>query len=650
MSDRIALQLAEELRHPFLIVSREDLMSLPNKVTEPPVSTYYAEMLAWLEERKDRSLPDCPPGGLGEGFRAQLYEMGRLTLSAAVAWWASRDGEWLELAKRALLKIASWEYWRSPVHLPLPCDLSSGFTALHVGLTYDLLFEELDEKERLAVQEAILKHGTAFIQPETIDRQWWSWAHDGNWSYHTMANIGTATLAIYPERPEVRPAIETAAGHIQRSLDHIHPLGGWREGVSYGMGTLQSARLFVDALAAAGDARLADHPGLQVLPDFFLFTMLAPGRQVYFGDCGVQAGPAPVLYREAALSGRGDLQYVADERRSGGALGILWRNNALRPQPPRFDPPSRYWPQIGWAVLRESWEDPYRLVLATKAGTVSGGHQHPDCGTFLLVAYGKELISEPGVGTYSRGYHRGRSPIKSSRTHNCPIFDGHEQVAREFFGGDIVQFLSQPGYDVVKMELTHAYDYEGLQRWQRYFFLLRPELVVQVDEVSGWTGHYAFRSMPMEFRLHTFGEITLRDFDAVFRREGAVLLVKTLLPPYTPGLGDHSSAYSIGVHEGLETKHPDQKGPVHYLSISTECEKSPTVVVNVFVPGKTLEEAEKKWAMVEVEDRRRRRLELYYEGQTLVLDWGNRRWQLYWNVLEGRIPRLLQATVSGPTT
>jgi hypothetical protein len=115
-------------------------------------------------------------------------------------------------------------------------------------------------------------------------------------------------------------------------------------------------------------------------------------------------------------------------------------------------------------------------------------------------------------------------------------------------------------------------------------------------------------------------------------------------------LGDHTSHYSIGEHEGFQTRHPDQKGAVQYLRIATECEKDPTVMVTLLVPGKDLADAEARRARVELEMRRRRRVEVYYAGRTLVLDWGNRRWQVYWNVIEGRLPKVLQATVGGPST
>ena len=651
MSERIELTLRSDLQHPFLVASAKELAGLAERVRAEPLAGYYARMKDWLDEHAQSPLPHCPPGWLGSDFDPMIREVAQIALQAALAWWVEGDDRWLARASEALDNLAGWEYWRSPIHLPLPADLNTAMIGTDVALSYDLLYPRLDEALRQKIQEAILKHCVAFILPETVDRQWWSFAHDGNWSFVTLGGMGLAALAIWPERPEVRPAIETAAGHIQRSLDHIHPLGGWREGPGYAMYAMTHGQLFIDALAAAGDARLAEHPGPARLDDFFLFGMLAPGRPVYFGDCAATGGGGSLLYRRAACTRRGDLQQFADEHNSGGPLSILWRDPTIEPRKPYFDPPSRHFPQMDWVILRSDWGDPDGLVLATKAGTTAGGHQHPDCGTFLLAAYGRELVAEPGIGTYSRDYHRGRSPIKRSGTHNCLLFNGEEQVAREFKGGIVTQFVTQPGYDAVRMELAGAYECRDLEQWNRFFFLLRPDVVVLVDEVrTRNVGHYQYTGMTIEARIHTFCEILIRPFDAVFQRPGATLLVNTVLPPYCPGLGDHTSHYSIGEHEGFQTRHPDQKGAVQYLRIATECEKDPTVMVTLLVPGKDLADAEARRARVELEMRRRRRVEVYYAGRTLVLDWGNRRWQVYWNVIEGRLPKVLQATVGGPST
>lgn len=651
MAERIRLNLSSNLRHPFVITPPAELATLKERVKAEPCAGYHADLIKSLESRESQPIADCPPGGLTEpptAFHMIIAGVTQLAVDAAIVWHIDGNPRWLALAKKALAKAAAWEYWRAPVHLPLPADLTTAHTASDVGMVYDLLFDQLDTAERKAVQDAIIKHATAFIQPDTIDRYWWSWAHDGNWSFVTLGGMGMGTLAILPERPEVLPAVETAAAHIQRSLDHIGATGSWREGHGYMCYGLMFGHRFLDALAGAGDRRFVEHHGLKAMDDFYLFTMLTPRRQVYFGDNASDGGGAPFLYRRAALTRRGDLQHFNDSQRQGGSLGILYRDPTVKPTPARFDPPSRCWHDIGWAFLRSNWDNADTVTLAAKAGSVAGGHQHWDCGTFLLASHGKEIISEPGIGHYSRDYHRGKPLIKRTSVHNCLLIDGEEQIPEEHYRADITQFHTTQRYDMVKMDLTRAYNHRDLKQYNRFFFLLRPGLVVMVDEVFARYGHNQYNGTALESRLHTTCDIQVRPFDAVLKGDGVALGVRSLQPPYTPGLGDHNATMSIGEHAGLESRDPSQDKKLRYLSIRTECNGEPTLMVTAMLPGRSVEEVDVLWSAVKVERRRRRRVEVFYQGQTLVLDWGNRRWQTYWSVYDGAAPEVIHATIGAP--
>ncbi|MCE9591907.1 MAG: heparinase II/III-family protein [Planctomycetes bacterium] len=651
MSDRIKLILSPSLTHPFLI-DRATLADLPRRAAIEPTKSAFKAMLTLLEETFSKPLPTCPPGGLIDppvAFYSLIGPLSHAALGAAVAWHAEHDAKWIKRATDALAELARWEFWRAPVHLPLPADLTTAHTALETALAYDLLYDQLAPELRRNVQDAILRHATAFILPETIDRQWWSWAHDGNWSFVTLGGMGAATLAIFPERSgETRAAVETAAGHLQRSYDHIHPTGSWREGHGYAIYGFSYGQVFLDALANAGDRRLADHPGPAALDDFFLFTMLTPTRQVAFGDNPADGGAGPVLYRRAALTKRGDLQELTDRFGHGGPMAILWRDPSVTPRAASFDPPSRSWPDIGWTIMREDWNNPNAVALAAKAGSVAGGHQHWDCGTFLLASHGVELVTEPGIGNYSRDYHRGKPLIKRTIAHNCLTFDGSEQPPQELRRSMVTQFVTRPTFDMVKMDLTFAYDHPRLRLYNRFFFLMRPGLVILVDEVRGETAHHQYIGTAVESRLHTSCDIQLRTYDAMFTRPGAALLVRPVVPLFTPGLGDHGIAMSVGEHEGLQQRHPDTTGKLKHLTMRSDTSYDPTLFVTALMTGGSAADADAKWARVKVEARRRRRVEIYHEGQTLVLDWGNRRWETYWHMHPGELPKVEQATISGP--
>ena len=106
------------------------------------------------------------------------------------------------------------------------------------------------------------------IMPDEID---WQWVvpHD-NGAIPWGTGVATGDL---PERG-VLPAIETAAGHIQRSLTtstrRLAGGGLWH--------AMQSAQLFVDAGSRMSNWQPSG-PG--IVNDFFWFTMLTLERQVW---------------------------------------------------------------------------------------------------------------------------------------------------------------------------------------------------------------------------------------------------------------------------------------------------------------------------------------------------------------------------------
>jgi hypothetical protein len=203
-------------------------------------------------------------------------------------------------------------------------------------------------------------------------------------------------------------------------------------------------------------------------------------------------------------------------------------------------------------------------------------------------------------------------------------------------------------WDAVKLDLANCYDHPDLRRWFRYFFLLRPGVVVLVDEVRARHGHNHFGGTEVISRLHTFGEVECRAYDAVIRHGEVTAVIKPIVPWCSPGLADHSVYLSAGRHDGLQTRHPDQKGPIPYLDMKGSSQREPMMLVTAIVPGASLAMAEATLASIEIDKARRNRVEIHHAGQTLIIDWGNRRWETYWNVMRGPRRQMRQATVGGP--
>jgi hypothetical protein len=81
-------------------------------------------------------------------------------------------------------------------------------------------------------------------------------------------------------------------------------------------------------------------------------------------------------------------------------------------------------PWSGWAVMRTGWDND-DLFLLLDAGPFGLAHQHEDKLSFVLNAFGCELLTE--AGTYTYDLSDMRKYVISARGHNVIHIDGNEQ-------------------------------------------------------------------------------------------------------------------------------------------------------------------------------------------------------------------------------
>ncbi|MGH7958281.1 MAG: heparinase II/III domain-containing protein, partial [Opitutaceae bacterium] len=81
-------------------------------------------------------------------------------------------------------------------------------------------------------------------------------------------------------------------------------------------------------------------------------------------------------------------------------------------------PHSIIYPDIGWAVLRDSW-DRDATLLAVKSGD-TWNHAHADAGSFILFHAGRPLLIDAGSCSYGRPEYRGY--YARSAAHNVVLY------------------------------------------------------------------------------------------------------------------------------------------------------------------------------------------------------------------------------------
>ncbi len=260
-----------------------------------------------------------------------------------------------------------------------------------------------------------------------------------------------AGIAIYDEYPEM---YQLTAGRILR--EHV-PARNWfypghahHQGESYG-----AYRFMWDAFALFTFDRLGAgnvfNPEQRFVPYYWLYTTRPDGQRLRSGDTYKDHNPRGKPWPEEAAtlliaSYYGDGVLLGQFLRQGGAsddealFAFLWRDPALRPEPPDGLPLSYYaGSPFGWMVARTGWGDD-AVIAEMKVNEYNfTNHQHLDAGAFQLYYRGALAID---AGVYSGpqgGYGGPHNKNYSWRTiaHNALlVYDPAETFRDETYAND----------------------------------------------------------------------------------------------------------------------------------------------------------------------------------------------------------------------
>lgn len=191
-------------------------------------------------------------------------------------------------------------------------------------------------------------------------------------------------------------------------------------------------------------------------------------------------------------------------------------------------------PSVHWLIKRGA-----RYSFAAKGGHNLEPHNHHDVGSFILAADGRQILTDPGGGVYSRQYFSGpRYTFVScgSHGHSVPYFGTDEDRAeRGFFYGyqkDGKQFAAR---DVVfegntlTMDIAPAYGEPAVRRVMRTFVLEDNGLTLRDEfDVEG--------GLPITERLVSLAPYTLGEGIAV--TDGVTLVFDPTLCDVSVAVGD----------------------------------------------------------------------------------------------------------------
>jgi len=262
----------------------------------------------------------------------------------------------------------------------------------------------------------------------------------GNWLFRE--GYGEFTMGVlFPEFRRAEAWRNNAINRIQEVYsDMIYP-----DGVEvqltphYHNGAIDLSK-DVLKLARLNDANLPKNY-VETLEKMFAVDMWAMNPSGFvppFND-SMYEGSAYWLEKGIALyPNREDFRYIVSKGAEGKLPGKL----------------SLLYPWAGWAIMRTGW-DLKSLYMMLDCGPFGSGHQHEDKLSFVLNAYGSELIFDAGIYVYDTSGMR--EYVVSPRGHNVVHVDGVSQNRRgKFIDFSVakspanVVWKSSPGFDYVE--------------------------------------------------------------------------------------------------------------------------------------------------------------------------------------------------------
>jgi len=410
-----------------------------------------------------------------------------------------------------------------------------------------------------------------------------------NWWAVCIAGPGIAALALLDRDPRAAAWAQAAEDALERFFEYrghvlqnkpanFDAAGAFYESVSYAHYPLSEyLRFRVARLNAIPEPKPARIPVLERVVEFFVHALYPSSKStvsVNFGDH--HDGRGGTSMRILAAHGfspelaRWHWQRV-DPQPSDP---LAWLHLGAAAGPARNTlPHSVIYRDIGWAVLRDSWEND-ATMLAVKSGD-TWNHAHADAGSFILFHAGQPLLIDSGTCSYAhREYQR---YYRQSRAHNVVLFNGRGQPEEDLDRGVKIPGRVHGLLDGLGVKYVYA-DAAGpmarhFRRDFRHWLWLDGVILVFDDLLGHESGRF-------DWLLHYAGSAQ-RNGSTIEVVNGAARAQVKMLFPENP---------EIREEDGLNHDEPDV--PVKFLAFSNRTpvweQKFITVVTPVPPKGETL--------------------------------------------------------------
>ena len=552
-----------------------------------------------IKGRADRQLgeelvsKEYAEGGTGQhgNYGRPSSQMVSMASNLGLAYRMTGKRDYAQKLKEAMMhhgRLARWagDANRTP---PWHSELNTARFCFGYAVGYDSIHDFLTDAERTSIAESMIRLG---ILPTLND-----WVLGGqrihaldsmghNWWSVCVSMAGLAALSLAGDEPQAEAWVREVSdafpewfcyqGNVlQNKSPNFDRHGAFYESVNYANYALSEYLLFRLALANAwGTSKLPDIPLLETAGDFFVHTAYPTSDRllsVNFGDSSLRASGARTL-RLLLPNGYDTPAYrwYLDRTDPGldDPIGLVYDRTQSTERLPQDLPTSMLYPDIGWAVLRSSWDND-ATMLAAKSG-FTWNHAHPDAGSFVLFHAGQPLLIDSGNCSYSRREYS--SYYRQSKAHNVILTDGEAQNPEACSRGDrgvktpgrLHHLLDSAGIKYVFADATGPTAWKFSRNYRHFLWI--DDVILIFDDVRT---HEPGR---LEWLLHYDGTVQQSGSTLLLTNDEAKVTIHPLFPEDT----------RVVEKVGLKDHDPDAKVP--YLAFTPEGDAREAKFVTALVP------------------------------------------------------------------
>ena len=349
---------------------------------------------------------------------------------------------------------------------------STTFILIPIALTYDTLYDQMTEEERLNIRK-----GLAYFCQVTynmICTAEYGMSFYKNYTAGETGALGVACMALKHETDlPVESWFERALRYTVSWLNvAVKADGMYPEGTSYFVYTAGNQMLFLYALSRKQKIKYFDRTNLKATLKWLNWSVL-PWRSEMdnFSDGGYNSSLRNITFMfQKEYPGPGDYlvkQHYGDyPRYYSNPLAVLFGDTPGSFNPGKELGTSALFKHAGMAAFRSGWgfDDVLMYIYATKYEY--SAHCQADKGHFNLYGYGHKWLIDSGYGNDAKWKNSGTP----TQAHNLIMIDGKGQgfdpsMRQSGTFADIDRYISDDKISYVRVDQKDAYDF-----FNRYTF------------------------------------------------------------------------------------------------------------------------------------------------------------------------------------